>query len=212
MKLLVTLSLIFQSMTTFAGTSDLRYSVDVGSTKLAKIITEGTYEKNGPREGQFFNDLLASAPELKKREIDEYYGRAFPYEIHDYHILNVIALAKAEGNQGIVEELQKLDTAYRSLGGEKYKQRFMEVLNKLFDQRIETMKRDFELRLEKHGGHFTAMLVEYLEDLKKLEHEKFVAGVKTFAIILGFGGATFATVFLGVPLIVPLLAAGVASK
>lgn len=198
---------LFFPMISFAA--DLQFKVGISSSKLNKIISAGTYEKGGAREGKFFSDLMESAPELKAKEIDKFYDWEFPYQIHNYHMLEAIENAKAEGNSAIAMELQALQDEYEKTTPDQqwgidpkvYKQRFLGILHKQFDQRVELMVKDLEGRLQHHSGDFTSMLREYSEDLRQLENQRIVEGIKKFLIYTAIAGAGFASVFMGIPLI-----------
>jgi hypothetical protein len=212
MKIILTLSLILQPFAAFASDS-LQYRVSVSSRKLTEVIAAGIYARGGSREGLFFEDLMNSAPAVAHEEIDEFYKNTFPYEINDYYMSVAKGAAKAEGNRQIEAELQTLQDQYNTITADHqsgihpklFKQRFIEILHKQFDQRIGLMVTDFNSRLQKHSGDYTAMLTEYNVVLKEIEHQRVVNGFKKVAFAFALGGAGFATVFLGIPLIIPFL-------
>lgn len=192
-----------------ASASDgYRYDITIKSKTLKKLIESQSYATGGSREGRFFEDLQNSAALLKQKEIDEFYGDKFPYEISDYYILVAIDNAKAENNMEIAVSLSELQKAYRSkprLDPKVFKQNFIAILSHQFDQRIERLALDFNNRLQKHNGDYNAMLREYQPILEEIEHQKFEKDLKKFALFTALGGASFVTVFMGIPLVIPFL-------
>lgn len=195
-------ALLFFPVTLLA--QDLQFKVGIKSSQLNRLIQANTYGKGGAREGYLFADLMQSAPEVKRDEIDERFDDyVFPYQISEYFMSEAISAATAAKDMGIVAELQALQNEFgkttpdgeRIMLGKVYKERFIGILHKQFDQRVEKLVDELTVRLERHNGNYTSMLQEYSADLNDLENARIVENIKKFFSYLGI-----ATVFFSIPL------------
>ncbi|OQW52191.1 MAG: hypothetical protein A4S09_09330 [Proteobacteria bacterium SG_bin7] len=185
-----------------------RMEIDISANGLFQIAYNRVYEKGGPREGMFFSDLMASAPALKKKKIDDFYGPAkepiWAFEIDQYYMSEAVQAAETANDHQAVKELNELKPLFGHIGGDEYKERFKEILRRQFDRRVGLMVKDLENRLQRQNGNFAAMLEEYRLVVEKLEGRAFLIGVQKFFIYVTLGAGMFATSFLGVPVLLAL--------
>ncbi len=195
-------------VTLFAESDEYpKVRVDSNSASFTDMVTENTYGKGGPREGKFFADLRESAP-VQRKKIADFYQGLQAFEIAERDMDDAIEFAKQERNFGIATELQQLQNAWnvstdgkRGMIGKQYKEIFIQILQKQFDQRVEILVGNLEKRLAHHNGNYNSMLEEYGLELEKIEKENRIAGVKKFFIITGIAAGMFFSSFFGIPLI-----------
>jgi|CXWL01.1.fsa_nt_gi hypothetical protein len=216
MRLFV-VSATFAAAGTARAEEALKFSLDMDSKYVQKLIDMGVYDAGGSREGRFQEDFQASASQLRRKEIDEFYGDRLIFQLADDDLYRAKKAALAEGNEAfrhglrnfprerseaLARELAQLEydwehrptvcTTCRNPVSEEIKPRFITIMRNEFDARAADLLKGIE-SARSNDGSYKAALTQYKEMRKTIESTR----VEHRWALFGTVSALFAGMFFG---------------